>query len=1060
MDRLLGKFVDQLGNPVSGVEVTLQHVASRSEQSLRAQTDRLELGNLPVGDYRVTIKAPGFASVTDTLAVARGTGGAERVYVLKRVDERPAARRSTTKLEALTRATGEARKALQARGVRSAEDLVWAELQGVGAERLARELQIPAREAEELLAEARAQVPAEVVERMKRDSWERPKLGALDPRDPEALRRFSLLRELPPLRPPPKLPVPRLVARSVDLRPSMSPVTSQGGRGTCTSFGVTAMREFFENRRAGRGAAFDLSEEFNYWISRRLYNVGGDGWSSGGAAQNYVQVGGCSESAWPYDGKFFAGNISHNPPPNAALAGASWYRMKAVESLTAGDVQALKDCLAAGRVVTISASVFWSAWNGATGVLSLPAAGLASDGGHAICVVGWYEDAGAPGGGYFIFKNSWSRGWAWNNPLGDEYDGYGLMPYEYYKRHSYEAVTFADTGSEPAMQWQAQYFANVGLAGQPVLVQMVDAVQFNWAAGGPTPAMVDNFSARWTRVQRFDGGWYRFAATVDDGVRVWLDDRLLINDWRDGGARTIVKEFRVPAGDHVVRVEYYEHLGAARAELSCAPIVWRTEYFDNDALAGLPAAARDEQDMALEWRHVPPVGSDWIFSARSTATLQFEAGQHVFAVDATGGVRVKLDGVTVLDRWDSTGGSLTSAPTAVTAGAHQVTVEFRHGGGAGRAAVRLDWAENVWRTELYGNVSFDGAPKLRTDANLDFRWEAGSPDPAIASDNFSARFSRTVILPAGTYRFWAESDDGVRLVIDGRRVIDGWYDRGSVTDSCEVALEAGAHDVYVEYYDRAGGATCRVGWAGTSWRAEYYANREFSGTAVVRNDAAVRFDWGSGGPGLPGIGADNFAARWTKTVGLAPGRYRATLFARDGVRLRVDGRTLIDELHAGAAASYGCEFDVACGEATIVVEYAHATGDAAVRLELEPVGWLGEYYANKDLSGVPALFRVDGAIEFDWSEGAPAARLKRDQFSVRWRRRLQPLVGRYVLKTTVDDGIRVFVDGRAVIDRWTVTSPTDNQVTLDLVGRPHELVVEYFDQGGGALCQVSLERVN
>src|SRR5687767_7863144 len=54
--------------------------------------------------------------------------------------------------------------------------------------------------------------------------------------------------------------------------------------------------------------------------------------------------------------------------------------------------------------------------------------------------------------------------------------------------------------------------------------------------------------------------------------------------------------------------------------------------------------------------------------------------------------------------------------------------------------------------------------------------------------------------------------------------------------------------------------------AGDSWRGSYFANATLAGTpALVRDDAAIDFDWGSGAP-APGLPVDNFSVRWTRDV--------------------------------------------------------------------------------------------------------------------------------------------------------------------------------------------------
>src|SRR5690606_5009489 len=99
------------------------------------------------------------------------------------------------------------------------------------------------------------------------------------------------------------------------------------------------------------------------------------------------------------------------------------------------------------------------------------------------------------------------------------------------------------------------------------------------------------------------------------------------------------------------------------------------------------------------------------------------------------------------------------------------------------------------------------------DRKLDFNWGTGSPDSRIPNDNFSARWTRTVDFgDEATYRFYAKADDGVRVWVDGERIIDEWHDsRGDVTYTADIRLD-GREEVRVEYYEREGGARVRVWW--------------------------------------------------------------------------------------------------------------------------------------------------------------------------------------------------------------------------------------------------------
>ena len=90
-------------------------------------------------------------------------------------------------------------------------------------------------------------------------------------------------------------------------------------------------------------------------------------------------------------------------------------------------------------------------------------------------------------------------------------------------------------GAEFSAAWRGEYYANRWLTGAPVLVQDSATLDFEWQDSAPGPGVpVDNFSTRFRRIAWFDAGTYRFTVFADEGVRLWVDDQMLLEEWRDG----------------------------------------------------------------------------------------------------------------------------------------------------------------------------------------------------------------------------------------------------------------------------------------------------------------------------------------------------------------------------------------------------------------------------------------------------------------------------------------------------------------------------------------------
>ena len=119
-------------------------------------------------------------------------------------------------------------------------------------------------------------------------------------------------------------------------------------------------------------------------------------------------------------------------------------------------------------------------------------------------------------------------------------------------------------------------------------------------------------------------------------------------------------------------------------------------------------------------------------------------------------------------------------------------------------------------------------------------------------------------------------------------------------------------------------------------------------------------------------------------------------------------------------------------------------------------GLKGEYFNNMDMSGEPALVRIDKQIHFNWGPSSPDSAITADRFSIRWTGKLAPSVsGVYKIGVTTDDGVRLFIDGSLLIDSWSDRGATSDFVTLKLeAGRQYDIRLEYYENGGWAYARL------
>jgi YVTN family beta-propeller protein len=401
--------------------------------------------------------------------------------------------------------------------------------------------------------------------------------------------------------------------------------------------------------------------------------------------------------------------------------------------------------------------------------------------------------------------------------------------------------------------------------------------------------------------------------------------------------------------------------------------------------------------------------------------------------------------------------------------------------------------------QYFANATLTGAPALTRTEAVSFDWGTASPGTGIPVDSFSVRWVGQVSAPtSGSYVFQTVSDDGVRLYVNGTQLINNWTDHGTTTNNAAaMTLVSGQrYDVVLEYYEKTGGAVAKLNWQtpGTSsfvavpaaqlypsatqggLLGQYFSNTTLSGAPALTRSEAVSFDWGTGSPGA-GVPVDSFSVRWTGQVSIpTSGSYVFQTVSDDGVRLYLDGVQVVNNwTDHGPATDNAAPVTLTAGRRyDIVLEYYEKTGGAVAKLNWQtpgttsfvaiPVtqlfatsqGLSAQYFGNITLSGNPTLTRSE-SVNFDWGTGAPAASLTVDNFSVRWSGHVMPSVdGNYTFQTTSDDGVRLWVDGTLVVDRWTVHGPvTDSSPQIALkAGLVYEIKLEYYEAQNGAVAKL------
>jgi beta-glucosidase len=183
-----------------------------------------------------------------------------------------------------------------------------------------------------------------------------------------------------------------------------------------------------------------------------------------------------------------------------------------------------------------------------------------------------------------------------------------------------EALFTDSSRSTPGLH--GEYFSNRDLQGAPAFTRIDRSVDFSWGDSGVSPQLTKNYSVRWTGVLVPPaGGDYFVGFTGRDGYRVWLDNKLLVEDWGIHASSTRTQKIRLEKHHaYSVKVEYFQSIRISEARL-----VW----------------TRPDQD-----------GSDAVEAAKNTDLTIFVAGlsarvegeeMHVNAEGFSGGDRTRID---------------------------------------------------------------------------------------------------------------------------------------------------------------------------------------------------------------------------------------------------------------------------------------------------------------------------------------------------------------------------------------------------------------------------------
>jgi beta-N-acetylglucosaminidase len=510
--------------------------------------------------------------------------------------------------------------------------------------------------------------------------------------------------------------------------------------------------------------------------------------------------------------------------------------------------------------------------------------------------------------------------------------------------------------------WIGEYYPNMSLEGIPYVVggrnstTKISTIDFNWGYGSPHRAIpLDRFSARFVRTEDFEEGMYNFEAISDDGLRVWVDDQIVIDSWGDSDSGKKSGKVMLTQGQHKIRVEYFENGGQAKLSL---------KYKKFEVIP-----TRSGENVHYNWGLKSPgngISSDY-YTGIFDQSKNFSKGDYFIQTLADDGVKVEVDGQFPVNRWSDSSAAVNRALWVdVIEGFHTVrTHYYENTGGATLYSDILPF--DTWLAYYYPNTSLVGEPTaakvIQPTGEKKKLYEyhgVGASVNGFQVDNFSARYSTAKRITSGEYILRARADDGIRVYVDGRLVLDRWTPGSFPEDAVKIQIsdrknvdpnQMDVHWIDVEYYE--GGHNSGIEFYlepyqnsfDQTWISEYYPNMSLEGIPYVvggRNSttkiSTIDFNWGFGSP-HKAIPQDRFSARYVKTENFEEGMYQFEAISDDGLRVWVDDQIVIDSWVNSDSGKKSGKVMLAKGQHIVKVEYFENGGQARLSLnyKLAPI---------------------------------------------------------------------------------------------------------------------------
>ena len=652
-------------------------------------------------------------------------------------------------------------------------------------------------------------------------------------------------------------------------------------------------------------------------------------------------------------------------------------------------------------------------------------------------------------------------------------------------------------------KWTANFYNNESLTGTPVSTSF-DNLRFNWEKNEPIAGInKDGFSASFQKNVSINDSQknYYFHAYADDGIRMYLDNQKIIDNWTNSSSKFLASPLNgLSVGTHTVKTEFHENKENAVLFSDMIPFdSWIGYFFNNEKFSGNPQDAivyspDKNGDLNFDYQYDKPnakgIGYNH-YAAKFFTYKKLPAGNYILNTKHDDDVRIFIDGKEVVN--------------SNKASQETVMIQIQDNQGSDVHDIRIEYVEKTGKSYLqfslkpineslstskwlgfyFNNTSTSGNGVVSTSiSDIKYNWGTSSPIKAINNNNFSSSYYK--LLNKGDYYVHTLADDGVKASINNNLLINSWASSSGKSNKALITNLTSDNNIFrLDYLEKTGkafvyGDVLPLG----QWLGYYYSNNSLKGTPVnkqvIKGDqtGSFSFDYGYNAP-MSGVPKNNYSASFVTALKLDAGEYVIRSLADDGIRVYVDDQLVINRWTSGNSKKDDYKINISDRteqDSTkknihwIRVEYLEKTGKSKLNFDIKPVSksvstkdWMSVFYPNTTLSGNGVV--VGGAnssekvstIQYNWGKNAPMTGIPTDNFSASFYKKISGSTD-YFASTFADDGIRLKLNGTKLIDRWKSSGGTYDKAIIKNVSKSEQMVqVDYLEKTGKSFAYADVQ---